>query len=68
MFSIVLLFVAYMQIKNFPLLLGEASITGRVVFFYVLIFGFPVFGIAQALWLRARRPADYTTILDIIEE
>jgi amino acid transporter len=63
-----LLFVAYMQIKNFPLLLGEPSVTGRVVFFYVLIAAFPVFGLVQALWLRARRPASYREVLEVIEE
>nr|WP_246319535.1 APC family permease [Nocardioides kongjuensis] len=63
-----LLFVAYLQIENFPLLLGEPHVTGRVLFFYVLIAAFPAFGVGQGLWLRVRRPDDYRGVLETIEE
>jgi amino acid transporter len=63
-----LLFVIVVQTANFPLLLGEPSVTGRVIFFYCLIAAFPVLGVVQALWLRARRPADYDAVLTTIGE
>lgn len=63
-----LLFIVVVQSQNFPLLLGEPGFTGKVFFFYALIAAFPVFGVLQALWLRARRPADYETVLTTIEE
>jgi amino acid transporter len=63
-----LLFIAYLQIKNFPLLLGEPEVTGRVVFFCCLILAFPLLGVVQALWLRSRRPSGYRAILEAIEE
>ena len=65
---VALLFVSYMQIKNFPLLLGEPHVTGRVVFFFCLISAFPLFGVLQALWMRARRPSGYRAVLETIEE
>jgi amino acid transporter len=62
-----LLFVAFMQIANFPLLLGEQQVTGRVVFFYLLIAAFPVLGLLQGLWLRSRRPQAYRDVLQTID-
>ncbi|WP_448616517.1 APC family permease [Modestobacter sp. URMC 112] len=61
-----LVFILFVQARNFPLLLGEAGFTARVWFFYLLMLGFPVFGVLQALWLRTRRPAKYATVLETI--
>jgi amino acid transporter len=63
-----LVFILVVQAKNFPLLLGESGFTGRVWFFYALMLAFPLLGFVQALWLRARRPAQYATVLDTIME
>jgi amino acid transporter len=63
-----LLFVSFVQVKNFPLLLGQPEFTGGVVFFFVLMAAFPVLGLVEAWWLRSRRPAAYARILEVIEE
>jgi amino acid transporter len=64
--------VAVIIAQNFPLLIGDADAKGNPVFgtltivFLAVMAAFPVFGIVQALAIRARRPTAYANVIDTI--
>ncbi|AYG04326.1 APC family permease [Gryllotalpicola protaetiae] len=64
--------VAVIIAQNFPLLIGDADAKGNPVFgtltvtFLALMAAFPVFGIVQALVIKARKPAAYKNVIDTI--
>lgn len=66
--------VTYILFANFSLLLGDVDAEGvpRVgsltITFLVAMAAFPVFGLAQAAWLKRSRPAVYDTVIDTISE
>jgi amino acid transporter len=64
--------VAVVIAQNFPLLIGDADSHGDPVFggltiaFLGVMAAFPIFGVVQALVIRARRPAAYANVIDTI--
>jgi amino acid transporter len=65
-----LMFVAFMMLKNLPMLLGDVDAEGQQrvgglsISIYALMAAFPIFGLAQAFWLRRFRPTDYHDVID----
>jgi len=64
--------VAVIIAQNFPLLIGDADAKGNPVFgtltiaFLAVMAAFPVFGVVQALVMRAKRPGAYENVIDTI--
>lgn len=67
-----LVVVAVIIAQNFPLLIGDADTKGNPVFgtltvtFLAVMAAFPVFGIVQALVIRAKNPDAYENVIDTI--
>lgn len=64
----------YILFANFSLLLGDVDAQGAprvgslTITFLIAMAAFPVFGLAQAAWLKRSRPAVYETVVDTISE
>ncbi|GAA4165352.1 APC family permease [Gryllotalpicola daejeonensis] len=64
--------VAVIIAQNFPLLIGDADAKGNPVFgtltiaFLAVMAAFPIFGIVQALVIKARNPGAYANVIDTI--
>lgn len=69
-----LAYITFLLFQNFPMLLGDLDASGepRVgwlsIGFYALMAAFPLFGVAQAYWLKVKRPNDYEVVIDAISE
>jgi len=69
-----LIFVAFLLLKNLPMLLGDVDadgnprVGGLSIAIYILIAGFPMLGLTQAFWLRRFRPVDYRGVIDSASE
>lgn len=69
-----LVFVTYILFSNFSMLLGDVDdagvphVGGLTITFLVAMAAFPVFGLAQALWMHTSRPAAYADVIDTISE
>jgi amino acid transporter len=69
-----LIAVAFLLLRNLPLLLGDLDAAGAQkigwlsLTFYLVMVAFPVFGFAQAAWLRRARPVAYAEIVELISE
>lgn len=67
-------FLGVMLLVKFPSLLGDVDangvehIGGLSIGFYCLIAAVPVFGVAQAQWLKRARPAAYENVIDSVSE
>lgn len=67
-----LIVAAALIVTNFPVMVTDVDADGAPVFgalswaLVSLIVLFPLFGFLQAVWIRARRPADYAKLTDAI--